>query len=135
MNAYATDAHALVWHLAVPQRLAAGARAAFAEADDGASTIHVPAMALAECLMVAEKQCIPGFSIASFLRIVERVRFASNYRLGTLSPEIILGSAQLLAIPEVFDRLIVAEALALGVPLITKDQSIRDSGIIPTVWE
>lgn len=33
-----------------------------------------------------------------------------------------------------YDRLIVAEALVLGVPLITKDGNITDSGIIRVVW-
>jgi PIN domain nuclease of toxin-antitoxin system len=32
------------------------------------------------------------------------------------------------------DRLIVATALELGVPLITKDANITDSGIVPVVW-
>ena len=32
------------------------------------------------------------------------------------------------------DRLIVAEALVLGVPLITKDGNITDSGVIRVVW-
>ncbi|MBC8010820.1 MAG: hypothetical protein H7067_12080 [Burkholderiales bacterium] len=33
-----------------------------------------------------------------------------------------------------FDRLTVAEALALRVPLITKDGSITDSGVVRVVW-
>ena len=32
------------------------------------------------------------------------------------------------------DRLIVATALELGVPLITKDSNITDSGIVPVIW-
>jgi len=32
------------------------------------------------------------------------------------------------------DRLIVATALELGVPLITKDGNITDSGIVPVIW-
>jgi len=32
------------------------------------------------------------------------------------------------------DRLIVATALDLGVPLITKDGNITDSGIVPVIW-
>lgn len=33
-----------------------------------------------------------------------------------------------------YDRLIVAEALVLGVPLITKDGNITDSGVVRVVW-
>lgn len=36
--------------------------------------------------------------------------------------------------PDPYDRLIVAEALVLGVPLITKDGNITDSGIVRVAW-
>lgn len=32
------------------------------------------------------------------------------------------------------DRIIVATALHLGVPLVTKDRKIIDSGVVPTIW-
>ncbi len=32
------------------------------------------------------------------------------------------------------DRLIVATALDLGVPLVTKDGNITDSGVVRVVW-
>lgn len=32
------------------------------------------------------------------------------------------------------DRIIVATALHLGVPLVTKDRKIIDSGLVPTIW-
>lgn len=36
--------------------------------------------------------------------------------------------------PDPYDRLIVAEALVLGVPLITKDGNITDSDVVRVVW-
>jgi PIN domain nuclease of toxin-antitoxin system len=33
-----------------------------------------------------------------------------------------------------WDRSIVATAKVLGVPLVTKDQAIHDSGLVPTIW-
>ena len=44
--------------------------------------------------------------------------------------------APVLALPHAdpFDRLIVAEAIVLGVPLITKDGNITDSGVVRVVW-
>ncbi len=32
------------------------------------------------------------------------------------------------------DRVIVSTALARGVPLLTKDETIRAAGIVPTIW-
>ena len=37
------------------------------------------------------------------------------------------------AIPDIFDRLIVAEALRLGLPLITSDSVIHASGLVNVV--
>jgi PIN domain nuclease of toxin-antitoxin system len=38
-------------------------------------------------------------------------------------------------IPDIFDRLIVTEAVLLDVPVITRDPVIRDSELVPTVWD
>lgn len=32
------------------------------------------------------------------------------------------------------DRVIVSTALAKGVPLLTRDDAIRDAGVVPTIW-
>ena len=40
----------------------------------------------------------------------------------------------LTVIPEKHDRLITAEALARGLPLITRDQIITASRLVQTVW-
>ena len=41
---------------------------------------------------------------------------------------------KLTAVPEMHDRLILAEAVANGATLITKDLSITNSGVVPVVW-
>jgi PIN domain nuclease of toxin-antitoxin system len=33
-----------------------------------------------------------------------------------------------------WDRFIVATAKTLGLSLVTKDQAIRDSGLVPSIW-
>lgn len=45
-------------------------------------------------------------------------------------------AAPALALPhgDPYDRLIVAEALVLGMPLITKDGNITDSGVVRVIW-
>ena len=37
-------------------------------------------------------------------------------------------------IPDMHDRFIVAEALARGATLITHDQAITASGLVPVMW-
>jgi predicted nucleic acid-binding protein len=38
------------------------------------------------------------------------------------------------AIPEMHDRIIAGVAYRYGIPLLTKDRTIIDSGLIQTVW-
>lgn len=42
--------------------------------------------------------------------------------------------ARRLPLKNPFDRLIAGTAIRLGLPLITKDQEIVDSGLVETVW-
>jgi len=37
-------------------------------------------------------------------------------------------------LPDIHDRIIVASALLLGVPLITKDKNIKKSGYVNVIW-
>ncbi|WP_437611276.1 hypothetical protein WMF20_05460 [Sorangium sp. So ce834] len=39
------------------------------------------------------------------------------------------------AIPDIFDRLIVAEAIHRRTPLISKDAVIRRTALVATVWD
>jgi PIN domain nuclease of toxin-antitoxin system len=47
----------------------------------------------------------------------------------------VIGSHTLTAIPDIFDRLIVAEARRLSLPLITRDTAISGSGLVSVVWD
>ena len=60
---------------------------------------------------------------------------SDNYPLSPLLPETVIASHQYTTIPDIFDRLIVTEAISRGVPLVTHDPVIRQSGLISTVWD
>ncbi len=38
-------------------------------------------------------------------------------------------------VPEMPDRIITATALALALPLITRDGAIQQSALVPTIWD
>lgn len=46
-----------------------------------------------------------------------------------------LASHRFSAIPDIFDRLIVAEAVQRRLPLLTRDPAIRESQLVTTVWD
>jgi PIN domain nuclease of toxin-antitoxin system len=47
----------------------------------------------------------------------------------------VIASHTLTAISDIFDRLIVADTRRLGVPLLSRDTTIRDSGLVTTIWD
>lgn len=134
MREWVTDTHGLLWHLYLPARLGPGARRAFEEADSGRARIYIPAVVAAEALMIAEKGRIPGVDLDRLVPHLSAARLSDNYALSDLAAETVLSSHSFAAIPDIFDRLIVAEAVARKLPLISRDSVIRDTGIVPTVW-
>ena len=67
MDEYVTDTHTLLWHFYAPARLGAGARKVLAAADDGDARIRVPALVIAESMMVAQKGRIEGLTLERLL--------------------------------------------------------------------
>lgn len=85
--------------------------------------------------MVAERGRIAGLTVDALISQLEILRNAENYRLSSLTPEVVLSSHQLSTIPDIFDRLIVAEARERRLPLLTRDSIIRESQIVATIWD
>ena len=132
---YVTDAHAILWHLFAPRRLGSAAQHAFQSTDAGASHILVPAVVVAEMIMVAERGRLPGVSVPQVLAELAVIRASTNYTLLALLPETVVASHTLTAIPDIFDRLIVAEARRLSVPIISRDGPMRASGLVSLIWD
>lgn len=132
---YITDAHALLWHLYWPQRLGRAAQRVFSDADAGQICIHVPAVVVAEALMVVQKGRLPGASLDHLLPHLRAMAASDNYPLSPLLPETVIASHQYTIIPDIFDRLIVTETISRGVPLVTRDPIIRQSVLVSTIWD
>lgn len=132
---YVTDAHALLWHLYQSSRLGSAARQIFLEADSGRNRIRVPAVVIAEVLMVGQKGRLPGASPNHLLPQLRAMAESDNYSLAALLPATVIASHEYTRIPDIFDRLIVAEAILSECPIITRDPVIRGSGLVTTVWD
>ncbi len=65
---------------------------------------------------------------------LERGIAQPKIRLSPLTPAIAAASVSLEMHGDPADRLIVATALCLGMPLVTSDRKIRDSGLVKTIW-
>jgi PIN domain nuclease of toxin-antitoxin system len=122
------DTHAWFWLVANPMRLSDAA----VEAIDRADEIGVPAISCWEIAMLAEKGRI-GLSQPT-LQWLRAALSSPGIVLLPLDPEVAALAANLAMHGDPADRLIVATALACGAPLVTKDEAIRQSGLVQAIW-
>lgn len=122
-----TDTHTLVWALTGSEPLGAAAQAALAGSPFTASVAN-----LWELVLKAGK---PGALVADPLPWWEK------YVTGPRIPTLAIRTAhvrQLAGLPNLhkdpFDRILVAQALAEGLTLITKDAALARYGA-PVVWD
>ncbi len=127
---YVTDTHALIWYLGGSDRLGLRARAAFAEVASGQAHMIVPAIVLAELVMLAEKRP----EVVDLRTLLGQLRNSPGFSTPPLTADTALRIATLSHLPDIHDRLIVAEAMTWGAVLITNDQLITQAAILPVVW-
>jgi len=130
---FVTDTHALVYHLTGRKRkLGRKARSAFEGVMRGADALLVPFTVLEEIMLLAEagKVRLP----MPFRDLVIALAQADNFDLGVNDMQLLLEAASFTTLRDPYDRLIVAQARVTGLPLITGDEQIHESGLVRTVW-
>ncbi len=127
---YVTDTHTLFWHLTQSQKLGRNACATFSAAEANQVTIIIPTIVLAELLFIFEKNKAEN----EFQAVLAKLKNSTNFVIQELNFDIVTQISQLRKISEMHDRIITATALYLGAKVLTKDQEIKDSGYIETVW-
>jgi PIN domain nuclease of toxin-antitoxin system len=60
---------------------------------------------------------------------------AENFDLGANDTAVLLEAATFTTITDPYDRMIIAQARVAGLPLITGDEKIQESGLVRTVWD
>jgi PIN domain nuclease of toxin-antitoxin system len=126
------DTHAFVWYLNGDQRLSTSAQIFISSALQQGQLLSVPAISIVEIIYLEEKNKIPQGFITWLLGSFQSLPFV----IVPLDINIIQVIRQIprTLVPEMPDRVIVATALALGVPLVTKDHTIRQCGLVQVIW-
>ena len=127
-----TDTHPLIFHAAGSGRLGTRAARIFERCERREATIYVPAAVMWECGLLARvsrinlRRSLQGF--------FEDLFSNPAYQPLDLTPEQVFAADELRFTRDPFDALIVAAAKSVGLPLLTRDGVIRESGTVSVVW-
>ena len=130
MDTFVLDAHAAWWYMRSPELLSPAARAVFRMAEIGQATLILPAIALAEMYYLSMKLGQP-YTPSELMSELEAVRGMRVSDLGRAQLERL---DRLPDVPEMHDRLIAAEGMALGAPIVTRDKAIASAPQVQTIW-
>ena len=131
-DAAVADTHALVFHAAGGGRLGPKARAHFDACERGQSIVYVPVVVMWEVSLLARAVRINLHrSLSAFC---EDLFSNPGYQPLPLTPEQVLLADEMRFTRDPFDALIVAVARDLRLPLITRDNAIRESGVVRVIW-
>ena len=126
---YVTDTHSLVWYFTEDRRLSENAYAAFEETIEVGSII-VSTIVLAELMYICQK----GRISLTFSETLARLEEYDNFEIVPLDIDTLRVANNISADLEMHDKLIMATALYLDIPLITKDEQIREVDIVNIIW-
>ncbi len=128
-RSYVTDTHSLLWYFSDDPHLSRKALNAFEKTIENGSII-IPIIVLAEIMYIAKK----GRIEMTFVETVKRIDDMENFEIVPLDMDILNIADKIEDELEMHDRLIAATALFFKVPLITRDQALKDSGLCDVIW-
>lgn len=131
---FVTDTHPFVHHVTGRRnRLGRRALSIFDSVKRGRETLLVPFTVLEEVMLLSEigRIRLP----LPFRDFVISIRQAENFDLGVNDTALLLEASTFTTIRDPYDRLIIAQARIAGLPLITSDGKIHDSGLVRIVWD
>jgi len=126
---YLIDTVTFVRYLTKKGKIPQGVKKIFQQANTGQCTLAVSSITLMEILYLGEKNRIN----TTVEKTIKEISASSIYRIINLSPEIIL-TAKSIKFYELHDRMILATAKFLDVPVISPDKKFKSVNGIKTIW-
>lgn len=133
MSVYVTDTHPLIWYAANEKtKLSKKVLRVFERARANQAFIYVPAPVLWEIsLLIKARQIrLPQ----PFAQWAAALGSQLGFEVALLDAAVLETSLNIQINGDPFDEVIVATALTLDLPLITKDVAITESQLVEVVW-
>ena len=127
---YVLDTVALIRHLEIPGKLGSRAKGLFAAGERGEAQLLVPPIVVAELFNYFRKSA----QRTRFRDVYELMKGQPQFQFLALEVEDVREFMELDAVSEMHDRIIAGHARQLGVPLVTNDSNIQESGYVTTIW-
>ena len=134
MSSVVLDTHTVVWYLLNSSKLSATASTLIETAITSGELVYLSAISIVEITYLVEKGKLP---IAALERLNQELEDTST---GIIIMPLDVAVARSLSridratVPEMGDRIIAATALMLNLPLVTRDQKIRELSVIQALW-
>jgi PIN domain nuclease of toxin-antitoxin system len=126
------DTHALVFHAAGSGKLGPRARAHFQASERREALTYIPAAVIWEVSLLAR---VVRINLHRPVRDFFADLFSNPaYQPLTLTADQVYLADELRFTRDPFDALICAAARDLGLPLLTRDVAIRESGTVEVIW-
>lgn len=127
------DTHSTIWYLEGSPRLSAGALAAIQAALTAGDPVHVSTVTIVELTYLVEKGRFPMALLDQLLIELRRPVPELVVTPLDLATADVLRTVSGAIVRDMPDRMIAATAVALGLPLVTRDRQIQASGIA-VIW-
>ncbi len=126
---YSTDTHSLIWYFTNDRKLSPSALKSFEKTTHSGAVI-ISVVVLAEIMYICKK----GNVSLTFDKTLKKIEKYENFIVVPLDVEIVKIANSINYDLEMHDKLIISTALYFDAPLITKDEEIKKSKLIKTIW-
>lgn len=125
---YSLDTHALIWYFLKQKTLSLKAKGIMGKIFGGEAVGIVSTMVILEVYYVSLR--LKKFDFSKFLNVLEN----SNIKIVPFGKKVLAKSLILPTGIDIHDRIIVATAILMDTPLITKDKVLRSIFPLETIW-
>lgn len=127
---YLADTVAVIRHFSRTGKIGGKAKTILTGADQGDNIVYISIISMVEIMYLTDANRIP----LDFPEVKKRILELDNYQVIDLNMGIV-DVARAIKGLELHDRLIVATAKYLNLPILTTDKVIRESNLLEVIWE